>query len=376
MRLRATPTSSLLALWLMTAPSITLAQEPPPLPPPPLANPVQLQTETLLEELDLASEEIRFNPLDGGCSIVLQVQQRYIKRKQERWRSIAAMKTRSGFTYLQSEVGYYRLGKYLDFNIFAVTVFQELTRPAIEKLLAELEAKSYGTECKEKSRIKLVAEMQLLLAEREPTMTVILKEWLPLFKNFPSDGFHRLPKVFAFHEHLTLAGEQPPDTIVEFETRQRTKKSRRYSAQASIRKMVKDISNLMVLDAVASQYDRWGGHNIHFRLGHGEDFVAGEDGLRRGGMARILALDNGSAMRSKTTRAFEHLQEHVHRYDRQFVTRLRTLHQWVNQAPHKARKWLGLPRFEFRNLRHNLKTVIDHIDADTKDHPERWFVED
>lgn len=375
MSLRATLASLLLAFWLQASSSTVAAQESPATPRPPLADPLQLQAEVRLEALDLASEEIRFVPLDGGCSIVLQVQQRYVRRKKERWRNIAAMKTRSGFTYLQSEVGYYRLGKYLNFNIFAVTVFQELTRPALEKLVAELEDRSYGAECKEKSRTKLVAELKLLLTEKEPTLAVILKEWLPLFKNFPSDGFHRLPEVFAFREHLTVAGKQPPDTVVEFTTRPRSKKSRRYAAQASIKAMAKDISNLMVLDAVASQYDRWGGHNIHFRLGHGEEFVRADDGLWRGGMARILALDNGSAMRSETTRAFEHLKEHVHRYDRQFVARLEALQQWVNQAPREARKWLGLPRFEFRNLRRNLKTVLDYIEADTKDHPERWFVE-
>ncbi len=362
-----------LLLASILAPSVTQAEPAEPLPPPPLGNPLQLQTETYLSDIDLEDEEIRFLPFDAGCSIVLRVQERYQKRKKERWRNIAVMKTRSGFTYLQSEVGYYRLGVYLDLNIFAVTIFRELQRTAIEKLVTDLEERSYSLECKEKAREKLVGELRLLLLEKKPKLRVILKEWLPLFKNFPSDGFTKLPKVFGFHEHLTKAGAQPPDEVVEFPARCRSKKSRRYTARANVREMVMDISNLMVLDAVASQYDRWGGHNLHFRLTGGGEFVEGEDGVRRGDHARILALDNGSAMRSETTRAFDHLKAHVGRFDKDFVARVRDLQRWFKAEPRVARKWLRIPRYEFKNLRRNLRTVLTYIDKQTRDNPRAWF---
>jgi hypothetical protein len=365
-----------IALFLLSLPGApAMAESKEPLPSPPLGNPMQLHQEVTLDNIDLESEEIRFLPFDAGCSIVLRVQERYIKRKQERWRNIAVMKTRSGFTYLQSEVGYYRLGKYLDLDIFAVTVYRELLRASIEKLVAALEQLNYNLECKEKAREKLVGELQLLLLKKEPKLKVILKEWLPHFKNFASDGFTGLPKVFAFNEHLTKARSQPPDEVVEFPARRRSKRSRRYTAKANVRAMVMDISNLMVLDAVASQYDRWGGHNLHFRLTDGSEFVEGEDEVRRGGLARILALDNGSAMRSETTKAFEHLQLHVGRFDRDFIARLRVLKRWFKEEPRAARKWLGIPRYEFRNLRKNLRTVLKFVDDKTRNNPRAWFEE-
>lgn len=358
---------------LLLTSTFAMAQSKDPLHPPPLGDPTQLHSEVYLEGLDLESEEIRFLPFDAGCSIVLRVQERFFKRQKERWRNIAVMKTRSGFTFLQSEVGYYRLGKYLRFNIFAVTVYRELQRATIEKLVMDLKERSYPLECKEAAREKLVGELLLLLEKKEPKLRVILKEWLPLFRNLPSDGFNKLPKVFAFHEHLTLAGAQPPDEVVEFPARRRSRKSQRYTALASVRGMVMDISNLMVLDAVTSQYDRWGGHNLHFRLTDGSEFVAGEDGVRRGGSARILALDNGSAMRSETTRAFDDLKLHVGRYDRDFIARLKLLRRWLKEEPRAARKWLGLPRYEFKNLRRNLRTVLKYVDEKTRNNPAAWF---
>jgi hypothetical protein len=361
---------------LSLTPVPVLAETEEPLPTPPLGNPLQLHSEVYLENIDLESEEIKFLPFDAGCSIVLRVQERYFKRKKERWRNIAVMKTRSGFTYLQSEVGYYRLGKYLDLNIFAVTIYRELQRASIEKLIADLEERTYNLGCKEKAREKLVGELQLLLLKEEPKLKVILKEWLPQFKNFSSDGFTGLPKVFAFNDHLTKARAQPPNEVVEFPARLRSKRSRRYTARANVREMVMDISNLMVLDAVASQYDRWGGHNLHFRLTDGSQFVEGEDEVRRGGRARILALDNGSAMRSETTKAFEHLKLHVGRFDRAFIARLRVLGRWFKEEPRAARKWLGIPRYEFRNLRKNLRTVLKFVDGKTRKNPQAWFEEE
>ena len=193
----------------------------------------------------------------------------------------------------------------------------------------------------------------------------------------PAGGLvQRLPEVFRCREHLTKAGEQPPTEVVEFENSRRSKKATRYVAEASIRDMVADISNLMVLDAVASQYDRWGGHNLHFRLEAGEEYVDTEEGIRRGGRARILALDNGSAMRGKTVRAFKHLKRSVHRFDKRFVDRLKELHRWVKEDPEGAREWLGLPSFEFRNVRHNLKTVLGYIEKQTNDNPGAWFEEE
>ncbi len=362
-------------LLLSLTPSLGRAESTEPLPSPPLGNPVQLHSETYLEDLDLESDEIRFRAFDAGCSIVLRVQERYLKRKKERWRNIAVMKTRSGFTYLQSEVGYYRLGKYLDLNIFAVTIYRKLHRASIEKLVADLEDRHYNLDCKSKAQVKLLEELKLLLLEEDPELKVILKEWLPLFKNFASDGFTGLPKVFAFNEHLTKARSQPPDEVVEFPARLRSKRSRHYTAKANVREMVMDISNLMVLDAVASQYDRWGGHNLHFRLTDGSEFVEGEDEVRRGGSARILALDNGSAMRSETTRAYEHLQLHVGRFDREFIARLKVLKRWLEEEPKVARKWLGLPRYEFKNLRRNLRTVLKFVEKKTRKNPQAWFEE-
>jgi hypothetical protein len=346
-----------------------------PVPGPPIANPAQLKAEAFLEAIEFGAEDIRLRslPSHDGCSCVIKVQRRVGSGKEARWENIAAMKTRSGFTYPQAEVGYYRMGKYLGFNIFAVTVSRNLKRAGIKMLLADLENRDFGHACKEPARQKLVLRLKKDLERRHPTHRVALKEWLPSFQHFPSDGFHRLPEVFRCGEHLTRAGEQPSQDVVEFENSRRGKKATRYVAEASIRDMVVDISNLMVLDAVASQYDRWGGHNLHFRLEPGEEYRETEEGVLRGGRGRILALDNGSAMRGKTVRSLKNLKRRVHRYDKRFVHRLRELQRWVKEDPQGAREWLGLPSFEFRNLRHNLKTVLQYIEEQTSDNPEAWF---
>ena len=79
----------------------------------PVANPAQVKSEAFLEGIDFGADDIRLRSVSShdGCSCVIKVQRRVGEGKKARWECIAAMKTRSGFTYPQAELGYYRMGK-------------------------------------------------------------------------------------------------------------------------------------------------------------------------------------------------------------------------------------------------------------------------
>jgi hypothetical protein len=107
----------------------------------------------------------------------------------------------------------------------------------------------------------------------------------------------------AVMPHLLASGPQPGDTEVEL-----VQITRLYSpagthrGRLSMAELAEDLSNLMLMDALMGQNDRFAGANLHFQSVSGEREQVGERNGRPVfdlGPVRLLALDNGAALRGR-----------------------------------------------------------------------------
>jgi len=321
--------------------------------------------EAELRDLDLNADNIRFSSFHGykGSSMLLIVERKSRDRKnKERWRRIAVLKTKSGSTNPRGEVATYQLARYLDTPIVPVTVLRWLNKDEMRKMLAKLEELDFSGKRKEISRQKVIDDLKVQLEEDKPFYAVALKEYVRGFKILPSAGWKGLPEALKLTTHLDPKGPMPSDDTVTLVARN---KKPTYTAETTYSQVAKDISALVILDAISSQYERWKGHNIHFRLKDELGFKRDDDdrNLFKGGEARIMSLDNGASFVRGQRRSYDVLDRYVGRFDKNLIKNLYRMYEWIYDKPNTARKWFGLNKPAFWRFRVSVARVIAQIDA-------------
>ena len=225
---------------------------------------------------------------------------------------------------------------------------------------------------REEARLAVLDELRAALEVAEPKVLVTLKEWIDGFQLLPSKGFEGFPEELQIVQHLSHSGPQPKP---EPATYRYVEGDRSWTGETTFLQAAKDVSALVVLDAITSQHDRWPGHNVHFRLTERDRFRRGaEPGVVEGGPARPMSLDNGDSFVASQRRAFGVLRKYVGRFDRDLVSRLYDLYDWLLKRPGKAAEWLLLDKADFWRFRVAVARTIQEIDAQTDRHPEgAWF---
>jgi hypothetical protein len=168
---------------------------------------------------------------------------------------------------------------------------------------------------------------------RENGYHAAIKPWLSAFIFTGQYGERDRLSNSDIIPFLQADNNQPSDELITIQQLTRLySPNGTYRGQIPSWQLAEDLSNILLMDALMGQHDRFAGANLHFMSvdGHLE-----ENGERRNmpifemGQVRLLALDNGAALRSRHGSGLDDLRgarisgTRIERFERSTVERLR-----------------------------------------------------
>ncbi len=289
------------------------------------------EKEQLLLELDLNGPNTTFDLLGDqeGASIIFRVRDAATKTK------LAVVKLNSRHSQASAEVFAWRMAYFLGFpEIVVPAVPINLKDGALIKLRRLFLNLSYKDPYKEKVRLEIVSNLNDAAAGNL-VFSGVVKPWLTSFM-FTQELGTREQLAQSPVSHWLKLSEFPPG-IGDYTLRQRTrlyKPKGIHLGTISEKQLTSDLSNIMVLDALMGQSDRFAGANLHFWNFEGKRTELSPHKRSKVwdlGRVRLLALDNGLAFRGRNGDGLFDLQgltepgTRVERFNNQTVARLRKL---------------------------------------------------
>jgi hypothetical protein len=329
--------------------------------------------------LDLGGEGTAFDLLSDfeGTSIILRVRDAASREK------LAVIKTTTSNTRVEAEVYAHRLSVFLGFEELVPDVhYVTLDLPTIDKVRELLRGVRYSDERKEARRDRVLRQLWSAREGGTPFRGA-MKPWLSAFIFHNGLGQRESLAESDVMRYLRARGPQPTDESVRL--RQYTRLYEplgTHQGEIALWQLAEDLSNIMVLDSLTGQNDRFPGANLHFIATSGQETEIGE---RRGrpiydmGTVRLLALDNGAALHDRIGSGIRDLQgdivggTRVERFEPETLARLdalgrRLLGRSCDAAPFDDEveaiwNYLGLEDAEDRALAAGyLERALDYID--------------
>jgi hypothetical protein len=298
--------------------------------------------EARLRQMDFnSSRDYTFHASKGfeGTSI-------WVKIKDREGNSIAVFKPTNGNTYHRGEIFVYQMAKLLDISeLYPVNLLYELNRDGCAKFVKSLEEVEYKG-VKEKNR------QAMLKACRSGRLEGTVKEWVRDFQFFGAIGKGEKLKKHGIYSKLTRGGPWPArDNTVT--ARQSTKmykpdrcKSAMYIGRLNEWQMARDLSDIMVMDVLASNEDRFPGANIEFKSLAGVKETS--DCVFDLGASRLFSLDNGATFKGTQSNGWADFSKRVQisRFRKETFRRLTQIREFIENkrtAPVFLRRW-GITR--------------------------------
>ena len=301
--------------------------------------------ERALAAIDLEGDGTTFGLLASfeGTSIIIRV------RDAQTNRSLGVIKTDTSNTSTVGEIYAYRLARFLGFpEIVAATIPIELRGGALAKIRSLLRGTTYNDANKERNRLAVLRSVEDAI-RNDASFTGAFKVWVPAFMFHGGLGHRDRIARQEIAPHIRARGAQPDPsaTVTLSQFTQLYSPNGTHQGTANLSQLARDFTNMLLMDALMGQNDRWAGANVHFQSLAGERT---ESGSRRGlpvwdlGQVRLLALDNGASMRSNTGAGLADIQGNndpgtrVERFERHVVENTRQLGRMLlgygcDQAP-------------------------------------------
>lgn len=289
--------------------------------------------ERALAEIDLKGESTTFGLLADfeGTSIIIRV------KDAESGKSIGVIKTGTANNSMAGEIYAYRFSRLLGFSgMVAPVIPVDLHGGALVKLRDVLRGKRYRDDNKEWNRKKVVRELEQAI-RNDATFHGAFKEWMPAFQFHAGLGKRENLARQPITPYFRARTAQPEreDIVLSQLTRLYSPRGT-HRGTADLAQLAEDYSNMMLMDALMGQNDRYAGANVHFRS---IDNTREEVGERLGlpifdlGRVRLLALDNGASLHSRTGTALGDIQgqrvaaTRIERFSRTAIKQLRLFAQ-------------------------------------------------
>lgn len=327
--------SSIVAACLLSAPTAFANETPLPIPEEcPTEEAMQWvysydDNERALAEVDLEGDGTTFGLLADfeGTSLIIRV------KDAKSGASIGVIKTGTANNSMAGEVYAYRFARLLGFSgMVAPVIPVDLHGGALVKLRDVLRNKTYKDKNKDYQRRRVISDLDRAI-RNDTTYHGAFKEWMPAFQFHAGMGkrenLGRQPITKFFRANA--AQPEHKDITISQLTRLYTPKGT-YRGTVDLARLAEDYSNMMLMDALMGQNDRYAGANVHFRSLDGtKEEVGTASGLPVFdlGRVRLLALDNGASLHSRTGTALGDLQgtrvsaTRIERFSRTAITQLR-----------------------------------------------------
>jgi hypothetical protein len=280
--------------------------------------------EARLESLDLADDAWSFKAPAGfeGTSI-------WLKIKDREGTTVAMFKPSNGNTYHRGEVFTWRMAKLLGLEaMYPVTVLHELDSRGCAKAAAELGKVKYKG-LKEKNRRLIIDRC------RSGHLEGAVKDWVKDFIFFQGIGKVEKLKRHSIVQTLRIGGPKPEKgKKVPLELSSKLYKpdhcrKAEYRGWLDQNLLARDLSDLLIMDVLNANEDRFPGANLEVRSLKGAKETS--KCLLDFGESRLFSLDNGGTFKGGAARSLTDMRDQVKlgRFNRRTFERLTHLAEFI-----------------------------------------------
>ncbi|MBN1113753.1 MAG: hypothetical protein JXA66_00290 [Oligoflexia bacterium] len=332
---------------------------------------------SLPANIDINSDKINISLMGDleGTSIILKI-------KDDKGKKIGVFKPSSGSTNHRGEYAMTVLGHTIGFDIFPDAIITSLKPETINKVINLLENVKftgfYGAKHvlhmkrKEQNRKSMIQDLKKLVEAGQP-LEGVLKLWVYNIQFYVPLGSMRGFSSHQLKKYLNAKNSMPEHK--PFIIKQCTKLFKPYGCyygHSFEDEIARDMSSLLLLDAILANRDRFAGGNIHFRSVDGK--VIEKENKFIYPAVRLLALDNGAVLFPNDYYAFKLLKKfNISRFVKKHVTELK---KFFKQDNGKIADKLKLTGKEAGITVTNAKLVFNYIDGLEKKYGGNiWFKE-
>ena len=226
----------------------------------------------------------------------------WVKVKDAGGQNVAIFKPTNGNTYARGEVFTYQMAKLLGLEkLYPVTVLHTLDKEGCKKFIDALEKVQYK-DMKERNRVRLIA------ACNKGNLEGAVKEWVVDFQFFQAIGTSEKLKRHEVFRYLSSRAPRPPaNQVVKARTETKYYKPDKckrgtYKGTLDLGQLARDVSDLLVMDVLNANEDRFPGANVDFKsLGKS---VETRECVFDFGPSRLFSLDNGATFKGTYSNGF------------------------------------------------------------------------
>lgn len=254
-------------------------------------------TENYLSAIDLSDEALVFERLGGTTATNWSLQRDGVK--------LADLKCTQGNTNHRGAVIAYRLGRELDFNIYPVAVYRQVDRRIGKRTITE--------QCALKEWASVLTQYYW---SRDTFATTDSADKKKLVSALRCDSPKpQADESFTYYARSAYGNPKPAGAGRV-----------RYMGNTTLRQAARDFSNMMVVDTLIGNEDRFPGGNLFFRS-VSTSYTNSEDGIVFDDV-RLYSLDNEAAFKGRSpgaTHSARDLENFLWRFDAEMIAELRRL---------------------------------------------------
>jgi len=305
--------------------------------------------------VDINSTDLSFSLMGNleGRSIIVKV-------KDKDGKKLGVFKPNSGSTMYRGEYASYRLGVMTGAgDLYPPTEVECMNTETQKKIRPFLAKTNFSTIIKEENRLALLQEIDRNLQKKEP-LCGAFKTWINDLQFYYDMGTIANLKNHSVYKYMRATGPQPPHKKVEIkQCTELLEPKGCYIGIGYADEMAKDMSSIMLIDAVMGDSDRFPGGNVHFRsvdgnvVNNGKTFMFGH--------SRLFSLDNGATLKPLDTAGLDNLKRsRVSRFSKIAVAKLRELKK---KSKDEIISELKITPEEYDILKTNLDKTIAYVDG-------------
>lgn len=351
--------------------------------------------EPLLREARLRSLNI-----NGDSSLTFKASKGYegtsvwVKVKDAEGRNVAIFKPTNGNTYARGEVFTFQMAKLLGLEkLYPVTTLHTLDKDGCQKFIGALDKVQYKG-MKERNRVRLI-EMC-----KKGSLEGAVKEWVVDFQFFQAIGTSDKLKRHEVFRYLSRRASQPPaNKVVKARTETKYYKPDKckrgtYKGTLDLRQLSRDVSDLLVMDVLNANEDRFPGANVDFKsLGKS---VETRECVFDFGPSRLFSLDNGATFKGTYSNGYVDFTKRLKptRFVRRTYRRLKAIEAFIKgerssplfllpfgiKSVNQLSRYLALDKGDshkrrkepFKLFTTNLRSVLKRMDH-FADEDRAWF---
>jgi len=290
--------------------------------------------------------------------------------------TVAMIKCDWGVNYHEAPIAVYGLGRYLGYNVFPVSVERFIPLTQLKDVDGNQLADT-DQSCAVKEWVGNFAQIYWRVSSKEgrsaDTFITKNREKRKLVRML-SCRYDQDNVDYVWQGCSRFADPNPMQ-----QERAGGRKCTRFKGDTSLHKAASDFSNLMIIDALIGNRDRFPGGNIHVRSLSDESIVDEVEGVTYPNI-EIFSIDVGSSFvrnASTPTRKWHNyslrtLKKYVSRFDRNLIDKLRDLRHRI-LSEDRAALLEELPFLDFKlsrqesmhaldSLTYNIQYVLEHVE--------------